>query len=203
MPDGSATPVSRWAGLSHWRLQAPLAQPPLHPQYQVAGEGGTQPAWVSVHGESHGVRIGDAAHALVFGAAAADGFQMLKLDGITLSLALGDEATPEGRRVWVGDGRHTEWLTVQPALSTQRRGAQAAGAALLAPMTGKVLEVRVRNGDAVQAGQVLVLIESMKMEMRVAAPHAGIARDVGATVGATVERGALLVSVEATEETAS
>jgi biotin carboxyl carrier protein len=61
----------------------------------------------------------------------------------------------------------------------------------------------VRNGDAVQAGQVLVLIESMKMEMRVAAPHVGIARDVGATVGATVERGALLVSVEAIEETAS
>ena len=202
VPDGSAPPVSRWAGLSHWRLQAPLAQPPLHPQYQVAGEGGTQPAWVSVHGECHGVRIGDAGHALVFAAAAADGFQMLKLDGITLSLALGDEATPEGRRVWVGDGRHTEWLTVQPALSTQRRGALAAGAALLAPMTGKVLDVRVRNGDAVQAGQVLVLIESMKMEMRVAAPHAGIARDVGATVGATVERGALLVNVEATEETA-
>jgi biotin carboxyl carrier protein len=45
-----------------------------------------------------------------------------------------------------------------------------------------------------------VLIESMKMEMRVAAAQAGIVRAVHAAVDASVERGALLVSVEAVEE---
>jgi biotin carboxyl carrier protein len=54
----------------------------------------------------------------------------------------------------------------------------------------------------VQAGQVLVLIESMKMEMRVAAAQAGIVRAVHARVDASVERGAVLVSVEAAEEIA-
>jgi len=148
------------------------------------------------------VRLADSAHALEFGTAAADGFQLLKLDGRVLPLALGTEATADGERVWLGDGRHTEWVTVRPALRRARSTVGAAGAALVAPMTGKVLEVRVREGDAVQAGQVLVLIESMKMEMRVAAPQAGIVRAVNATVDTSVERGAVLVSVEAAEEAA-
>jgi biotin carboxyl carrier protein len=66
-------------------------------------------------------------------------------------------------------------------------------------MTGTVLEVRVRDGDTVAAGQVLVLIESMKMELRVTAPHAGVARAVNAVAGRTVERGAALLSVQAAE----
>jgi biotin carboxyl carrier protein len=74
-----------------------------------------------------------------------------------------------------------------------------AGATLVAPLTGKVIEVRVRDGETVAAGQVLVVIESMKMEMRLAAPHAGIARGLGVAVGSSVERGALLARVEATE----
>jgi 3-methylcrotonyl-CoA carboxylase alpha subunit len=202
MPDGDLRPASSWTGLTHWRLNAPLGQPPLHPQYEVAGEHGTQPAWVDCRAGQCGVRLADSAHALEFGTAAADGFQLLKLDGRVLPLALGTEATADGERVWLGDGRHTEWVTVRPALRRARSTVGAAGAALVAPMTGKVLEVRVREGDAVQAGQVLVLIESMKMEMRVAAPQAGIVRAVNATVDTSVERGAVLVSVEAAEEAA-
>jgi 3-methylcrotonyl-CoA carboxylase alpha subunit len=200
MPDGDAQPASSWTGLTHWRLNAPLSAPPLHPQYEVVGDDGTQPAWVDCQGGACGVRLAERAHALVFGPAAADGFQLLRLDSRVLPLAIGAEATPEGTRVWLGDGRHTEWVSVRPALRRARAAGSAAGAALVAPMTGKVLEVRVREGDAVQAGQVLVLIESMKMEMRVAAAQAGIVRAVSATVGASVERGALLVSVEAVEE---
>jgi len=203
VPDGDERPASSWAGLTHWRLAAPLAQPPLHPQYEVAGERGPQPAWVACSAGLCSVRLAEAVHALEFGALAADGFQLLTLDGRLLPLAIGAEAAPDGPRVWISDGRHTESVSVRPALRSARGTGGAAGAALVAPMTGKVLEVRVRDGDAVQAGQVLVLIESMKMEMRVAAPHAGIARAVGATVGATVERGALLVSVEPVEETAA
>jgi biotin carboxyl carrier protein len=200
VPDGDAQPASSWAGLTHWRLGAPLAPPPLHPQYEVTGEHGPQPAWVDCRHGRCGVRLAERAHALVFGPAAADGFQLLRLDSRVLPLAIGAEPAPDGARVWLSDGRHTEWVSVRPALRRARQGGAATGAALVAPMTGKVLEVRVREGDVVQAGQVLVLIESMKMEMRVAAPQAGIVRAVAATVGAGVERGAMLVSVEAVEE---
>jgi 3-methylcrotonyl-CoA carboxylase alpha subunit len=202
VPDGGAQPASSWAGLTHWRLSAPLAPPPLHPQYEVAGEHGTQPVWVDCQHGACGVRLAERAHALVFGPAAADGFQLLRLDSRVLPLAIGAEPAPDGLRVWLSDGRHTEWVSVRPALRRTRASSTAAGAALVAPMTGKVLEVRVREGDAVQAGQVLVLIESMKMEMRVAAAQAGIVRAVHARVDASVERGAVLVSVETAEETA-
>jgi len=203
--DDAAQPASAWAALTHWRLGAPGvpeaadSAPPLHPQYEVTGERGTQPARVAGDGNAAlRVQLGDGRHAIAFGAP-----PMLTLDGVALPLAVGDEPAADGRRVWIGDGRHTEWVIVRPALRAARAAAGAAGAAVLAPMTGKVLDVRVRDGDAVQAGQVLVLIESMKMEMRIAAPHAGVARAVGAAVGATVERGALLLSVEAAEETAA
>ena len=202
VPDGDAQPASSWAGLTHWRLNAPLSAPPLHPQYEVASEHGTQPAWVDCQHGACGVRLAERAHALVFGPAAADGFQLLRLDSRVLPLAIGAEPAPDGPRVWLSDGRHTEWVSVRPALRRTRATNTAAGAALVAPMTGKVLEVRVHEGDTVQAGQVLVLIESMKMEMRVAAAQAGIVRAVHARVDASVERGTVLVSVEATEETA-
>jgi 3-methylcrotonyl-CoA carboxylase alpha subunit len=200
--DGDVLPASSWAGLTHWRLSAPLASPPLHPQYEVSGEQGTQPAWVDGRDGSCGVRLLNGACAFALGAVAADGFQLLQLGGRVLPLAIGADDTADGTRVWLSDGRHTEWVDVRPALRRARSGAGAAGAALVAPMTGKVLEVRVREGDAVQAGQVLVLIESMKMEMRVAVPQAGVVRAVHARVDASVERGAVLVSVEAAEETA-
>ncbi len=48
-------------------------------------------------------------------------------------------------------------------------------------------------------GQVLVVVESMKMEMRICAPHAGVARALGVTAGAAVERGTVLVTVQAEE----
>ena len=203
VPDGSVQPASRWAGLTHWRLSAPVASPPLHPQYEVTCEHGPQPAWVDCQDGRCGVRLGDDTHAFAFGAVAADGFQLLQLGCRVLPLALGADDTADGTQVWLSDGRHTERVLVRPALRRARQAGAATGAALVAPMTGKVLEVRVREGDAVQAGQVLVLIESMKMEMRVAAPQAGIVRAVHATADASVERGAVLVSVEATEEAAS
>jgi biotin carboxyl carrier protein len=105
----------------------------------------------------------------------------------------------DGDRVWLGDGRHTEMLRVHPALQAARAADAGAGAALVAPLTGKVIDVRVQDGESVAAGQVLLVIESMKMEMRIVAPHAGIASGLGCAVGASVERGAVLVKVEALE----
>jgi acetyl-CoA carboxylase carboxyltransferase component len=64
------------------------------------------------------------------------------------------------------------------------------------PLTGTVVSVEAGPGDAVAAGAVLVVLESMKMEHVVAADVAGVVRAVRAAVGATVAPGDVLVELE-------
>jgi glutaconyl-CoA/methylmalonyl-CoA decarboxylase subunit gamma len=60
------------------------------------------------------------------------------------------------------------------------------GRALFPPMPGKVLEVRVQNGEKVHAGQVLLVVEAMKMRNEVTAPIAGEVSDLRVSAGANV-----------------
>ena len=76
------------------------------------------------------------------------------------------------------------------------RDADSAVDGCVAPMPGKILKVLVETGAAVKAGETLVVMEAMKMEHAVKAPHDGIAKEVRAKVGTQVEGGALLVVVE-------
>ena len=65
-----------------------------------------------------------------------------------------------------------------------------------AHITGTVWEIRVSVGDAVQEEQVLVVLESMKMEMPVESPAAGTVARVLVEKGQAVEEGEVLLSLE-------
>ncbi len=65
----------------------------------------------------------------------------------------------------------------------------------VAPMPGKIIEVRVSEGDAVRAGQVLLIMEAMKMEHSVSAPQDGTVDRVSVVNGDQVDADALLVVV--------
>ncbi len=75
------------------------------------------------------------------------------------------------------------------------RTAEVPAGACVAPMPGKVIEVRVAEGDAVEAGQVLLVMEAMKMEHKVTAPEAGTVESLHAAVGDQVEADAVLAVV--------
>jgi excisionase family DNA binding protein len=64
-----------------------------------------------------------------------------------------------------------------------------------APMPGSVLAIRVSEGDEVAAGQVLLVLEAMKMENTVLAPSAGTVKSVFVTAGQQVKRGETLVEL--------
>ena len=70
--------------------------------------------------------------------------------------------------------------------------APAGGEKVSAPMPGTILDVRVSNGQTVKKGDILFILEAMKMENEIMAPCDGTAASVSVTKGATVESGTLL-----------
>jgi len=79
-------------------------------------------------------------------------------------------------------------------------GTQLAAGSLTAPLPGTVVEVKVRDGDVVSAGDVLVTVEAMKMEHEVRAPEPGTVRHVHVAPGDQVDAGKLLLVVEEAKE---
>ena len=83
-----------------------------------------------------------------------------------------------------------------PAPAPVASAAPAAGGQVVeAPMPGKILDIKVKAGDAVGYGQVVIIMEAMKMETEIVAPGAGTVASVNVNVGDTVETGATLVTL--------
>ncbi len=75
-------------------------------------------------------------------------------------------------------------------------GTDAAGASLTAPMPGTVVRVSVSEGEVVEEGQLLLVLEAMKMEQSVKAPHAGRVSSLPYGEGDLVPGGAVLAEIE-------
>lgn len=72
----------------------------------------------------------------------------------------------------------------------------ADGEKITSPMPGNILTVNVATGDSVKKGQVLMVLEAMKMENEIMSPIDGTITSVNTTKGATVESGALLCVIK-------
>jgi biotin carboxyl carrier protein len=75
------------------------------------------------------------------------------------------------------------------------KASQAKGATIRSPITGKVLKVFKNNGDEVQTGDVLLIIEAMKMENKILATAAGSLSNLNVNEGDQVSVNALLVKI--------
>ena len=111
-----------------------------------------------------------------------------------------------GSGVDVTIGRRTYHIQVGRGRRAASMAASAASSSdglvrIRAPMTGAVLEVRAEAGAQVEAGDVLVVIESMKMNNELRAPASGVVERVGARVDGNVEEGDELVAIRPAEAT--
>jgi acetyl-CoA/propionyl-CoA carboxylase biotin carboxyl carrier protein len=82
-----------------------------------------------------------------------------------------------------------------PRRGTGARAAAVSGDELTSPMQGTIVKVAVAEGDAVEAGDLVVVLEAMKMEQPLNAHRAGVIAHLSAEPGATVTSGSVLCSI--------
>jgi acetyl/propionyl-CoA carboxylase alpha subunit len=102
----------------------------------------------------------------------------------------------QGRKIWLHfDGR--SYYVEKQAGSVVASGLAGSGERTLrAPMPGQVRQVLVQEGQGVKAGETLVLLEAMKMEIRIQAPGDGKVARVAVKQGQSVEKDQVLVELE-------
>jgi acetyl/propionyl-CoA carboxylase alpha subunit len=163
------------------------------------------------------VRIGEDEHEIVLDAEGVhlDGedvaAQVASIDGTPVRMVtLGDEVHRVIVRPGATRGRYTLWLDGYrfdlEALDERTRAinerssssAKATGPApVVAPMPGLIVRVNAAVGDTVAAGQGLVVMEAMKMENELRTLSAGKVKNILVTPGTAVEKGTLLIELEA------
>lgn len=113
----------------------------------------------------------------------------------------------DGERViaYVSSDNAKRWVTVngRTFVLTKSSGARRSGPGhhhaageLTAPMPGQVRAVNVSEGEAVVKGQTLMVLEAMKMEIKIQAPGDGTVKKLFVKQGETVEREQMLIEIE-------
>ncbi len=126
----------------------------------------------------------------------------IEVDGLrrTVQVTRATRSTPSGTtdQLHVQTPATTLTFAIAPRFTVPGTNEQslAAGGGLAAPMPGSVLEVRVGPGDAVSAGQVVLVLEAMKMEHQITAPTDGQIDEVRVTVGQQVELGLIMITMQ-------
>ena len=183
---GSGDPSSPWAIADGWRLGHGGAR-------RLAFAHGDARIELVAHGHAGDYRIelADATHE-VSAARLADGELSARIDGAMRRF----RATTDRSRVRVHDGEHR--LSVD-AVEVYRRRDDAGGAAehrIRAPMPGRVVLVQAKPGQTVETGDVVLVIEAMKMELALKAPRDGVVDEIRAQAGDFVEADAVLATLE-------
>jgi propionyl-CoA carboxylase alpha chain len=115
---------------------------------------------------------------------------VLERDGVRVPFSVAHD----GDRIEVDSPLGHVALVVKPRFVDPSAGASPGS--LLAPMPGSVVAVAVAVGESVERGQPILVLEAMKMQYTVAAPHAGVVNRLAAAVGTQVAAGDVLAMVE-------
>lgn len=121
-----------------------------------------------------------------------DGRLDLLIDGERITAYV----SSDNNKRWVTVNGQTLVLTKSSGTRKSRHGHHHAAGELTAPMPGQVRALNVSEGDKVTKGQTLLLLEAMKMEIRIQSPQDGVVKKLFVKQGQTVEREQILVDIE-------
>ena len=179
-------PDSPWAIADGWRLGHAGARP-----LAFAHLGQTWTALAHGHGGRYRIELADKVHEV----------EDARLTGDLLGLRIHGQARRfrilrHGTRLTLHDGEQRTAVETVPAYRRTDMAEASGSGKIVAPMPGRVVLVKARPGDAVVAGQELLVMEAMKMELAVKASRDGVVADVRAAAGDFVEADTVLVALE-------
>ena len=156
----------------------------VQPGAESVSVGGTDyPVRIVRQGEIITVYVNERPYQVQLTAAAAEGPSKVLVDAKEYEVEL--KGTASARR--------------RPAAGAPKRPTRGGAGAITSQMTGRIIRVDVEPGRQVKEGDVLLVIEAMKMENEVLAPAAGTVKEVAVAAGARVSEGDLLVILETAE----
>jgi biotin carboxyl carrier protein len=143
-------------------------------------------------GKSYHATVGDkTAEIEVLRADAEHGKLDLLIDGERVTVYV----SSENAKRWVTINGQTFVLTKSSGARKSGDGHHHAAGELTAPMPGQIRAVNVSEGDVVTKGQTLMILEAMKMEIRIQSPMEGMVKSLAVKVGQTVEREQVLTEI--------
>jgi len=155
-------------------------------EYPVVFEGAREPAWtVTVNRRSFTVKLTE--------------------DGTVLVDGIAYDVTLDGETVRADDGAHTMEVSglsvgrgapIAAAASARSAEAGAEAGVITAIMPGQVTRVLVEEGQRVEEGEAICVLEAMKMENELRADHDGVVKAVHVRAGDDVEKDQVLVEIE-------
>ena len=122
----------------------------------------------------------------------------VEVDGIRRTVRITLAAGPSGEHLHLTGGGTTTTFRVVPRFSVP--GSEAPSGGLVAPMPGRVLEIRAAVGDTVTKGQTMLLLEAMKMEHHMTAPFDGTVTEVRVATGDQVDNGSVLLVIHPADD---
>ncbi len=175
---------SPWAETDAWRLYEPAGY-----EFAVTQADRTLAAQI--------LRPTESGFSLSFGGVVTS-VEAQKMDDRLLLLV--DGVKREVAAVALDDGlvvilRGRNYVLKRPQAATSAQSQGPSDDRVMAPMPATVTRVAVKPGDAVSKGQTLVVLEAMKMEIAMAAPHDGAVKSVACAVGDMAKEGAELVTL--------
>jgi biotin carboxyl carrier protein len=126
-------------------------------------------------------------------------------DPVVTALGEGWYLVDDGDRRWrvaVAGAGDTQWVFVNGQVATVeaakpgRRRSKAADGGVMSPMPATVVAIHVSPGQAVAAGDTLIVLEAMKMELPIRAPRDGVVKTVACAKGDLVPPGVNLLEFE-------